>query len=59
MRGNDSIAGSFFSIGDLVRGNNPVARVEESVLKGKTDHDSDSANFVGQARSPQTPGTES
>ena len=42
VRGNDSIAGSFFSTGDLVRGNNPVARVEESLVKGNRDHDSNS-----------------
>ena len=30
------------STGELVRGNNPVARVEESEFKGKRDHDSKS-----------------
>ena len=39
MRGNDSIAGSFSSAVQLVRGNDSVACVEESVFREKRDRD--------------------
>ena len=39
MRGNDSAAGSFSSAWKVVRGNDSVASVEESVLRRKRDRD--------------------
>ena len=39
MRGNDSVAGSFSGTWKLLRGNDSVASVEESVIREKRDQD--------------------